>query len=191
MRSSSRRSVRPSIRALFSPTYPFAVLNGACNGYCTPKNTSEPSYHVRVSIPSFHSPALTPPIALRCLLPRRNLQIHNTRHNRCSLCGTGLPAPSDILPRPSNAILIFRPGPDKQLHREPICGLNTAAPHSVALYQYGRRHTELASSNYTRLEPGLAEGVVFETRGMDPLGHCNTCCCYCDIGGYCRRVEVE
>ena len=34
----------------------FAVLNGACNGYCTPKNAIEPSYHVRVSIPTIPGP---------------------------------------------------------------------------------------------------------------------------------------
>ena len=148
MHSSSRRSVRPSIRALFPLIRSFVVLNGACNGYCTPKNASEPSYHVRVSIPTFPSLALSPPIALRCLLLRRNLQIHHTRHNGCPLCGTGLPATANILSRAPDAVLIFRARPDEQLYREPVCGLDTAAPHSAALYQYGRRHTELAGSNY-------------------------------------------
>lgn len=38
--------------ALCSLTRSFAVLNGACNGYCTPRNANESSYHVRVSIPT-------------------------------------------------------------------------------------------------------------------------------------------
>ena len=61
MHSSSRRSVRPSICALCSLTCSFAVLNGACNGYCTPRNANESSYHVRVSIPTIISIALSPP----------------------------------------------------------------------------------------------------------------------------------
>lgn len=135
--------------------------------------------------------ALSPPIALRCLLPRCDLQIHNTRHNGCPLCCTGLPAPADILPRTPDTVLIFRARTDKQLYRESVCGLDTAPPHSAALYQYGRRHTELTSSNYARFRPGLEERAVFEARGMDPLGHCDACRRYCDIGGYCWRVEVE
>ena len=146
--------------------------------------------YASLSLP-FLNLAFSPPIALRCLLPRRNLQIHNTRYNRCPLCGTGLPTPADILPSAPDAVLIFRARPDKQLYREPVCGIDTASPHSATLYQYGRRHTELASGDYARFGPGLEEGAVFEARGMDPLGHCDTCCRYCDISGYCRGVEVE
>lgn len=59
---------------------------------------------------------------------------------------------SDILPLPPNALRLFRPWPDEQLHREPLRRLHQA--HRKAFHQYGGCDPQFQSRHITSTKWG-------------------------------------
>jgi hypothetical protein len=109
-----------------------------------------------------------------------------------SLSGT---ATSNSLSIPFNPVLFHWSGTHKQLHRELLCGFNKTSRRT--LHQHGRCYSEFESPHCSSIgrftKDRLEEGVVPETRRVDPSrdSDCRHCDCALGVDRACSTPERE
>ena len=99
---------------------------------------------------------------------------------------TSRPAPSNLVPFTTHPLFIFRPRPDEQLYRKPVCGVDKA--YHRPFYQHGRGYPEFAGrdSPAAWTERWVVEArVVFAAWTVDSLGDADGRCGYGDTGSHC------